>query len=74
MTVVIDRLFLQNPDIKVVCATEHTALSAVALTYEIECVRCEDGTVWDEECNDCVPVCFDQFLEYLNNWNSSFTL
>ena len=41
--------------------------------FTVEC-RCPSGTEWDEECQDCVPVCFDQFLEYLNNWNSSFSL
>ena len=71
MTVVIDKIFLQNPDIKVVCVTEHTTLSAVALTYEIECVRCEEGTHWDEGCQDCVPICFPDMLAMLQIINAN---
>jgi hypothetical protein len=73
MSLVVDKNYIENPQIIIVCSTPKSGLTGLIFEYEIECVRCEDGTVWDEECNDCVPVCFDQFLEYLNNWNSSFS-
>jgi hypothetical protein len=36
----------------------------------VECVNpCPEGTEWDPECNDCVPVCFDQILSLLKEIN-----
>jgi hypothetical protein len=31
------------------------------VTFTVEC-QCPGGTVWDEECQDCVPVCFPDVL------------
>jgi hypothetical protein len=51
----------------------------IALRYqlnpaiEVVCTEgCEQGTEWNDECNDCVPICFDMFLQYLQDWNNSF--
>jgi hypothetical protein len=68
------KIHLFRPDISVVCRQNGFNYTNVyVLEYDIKCKSCPDGTEWSDECNDCVPVCFDQFLEYLNNWNSSFS-
>ena len=34
---------------------------------DIKCTQCDPGYMWDEECNDCVPDCFPQFLSITEN-------
>jgi hypothetical protein len=53
------------------CKSLITPTYQLPVTFTVEC-QCPSGTVWDEECNDCVPVCFPEILEYLHNWNNSF--
>jgi len=77
----IEILYNIEPTIEVTCKRDTEAnLDSNALflaqywlepSVEVTCItRCEDGTVWDEECQDCVPVCFSDVLAMLQIINA----
>jgi hypothetical protein len=73
MPVVVDRIELVEPVIRVVCLVPNVTMPNAVLSYDIKCLECETGMVFDQECDDCVPACFDQFLEYINNMISYYS-
>ena len=69
------------PTLQIVCKKDTEAnLDLAALkvaqywflpTVVVNCiVKCEDGTEWNEECGDCVPVCFPDMLAMLQIINA----
>ena len=43
------------------CKSLIAPIYQLPVTFTVEC-RCPTGTAWDEECQDCVPVCFPDVL------------
>jgi hypothetical protein len=38
---------------------------------DVKCSLCPEGTNWDEECKDCVPICFPDMLAMLQIINAN---
>jgi len=62
-------IYIKEPRISVICKTPtQTVSKRYVRAYDVRC-GCESGTVWDDQCQDCVPVCFDQLLGLLKEIN-----
>jgi hypothetical protein len=70
MAIVFEKIYATEPGVRVVCSTPNTAFTNAVLTYDIKCLECETGTMWNEECQDCVPICFPDMLAVLQIINS----
>jgi len=74
MAIALEKTYRVEPVIRIVCLTPNTpntTFTEAVLTYDIKCLECETGTVWNEECQDCVPVCFPDVLAMLQIINAN---
>ena len=59
MIIAIDRFYLAEPVVDIVCLTginneSGVFMSDLILTHDVTCFQCPSGTEWDEKCQECV--------------------
>jgi len=81
MSIVFQQIYRFEPHVGILCKIPHNAIYRGNGFYlqvyhpepliDVKCNLCPEGTTWDEECQDCIPVCFPNMLSILQIINAN---